>query len=226
METYLKKIIPSKLIGWARIIGLLDNYKKLLSIKRYYFGRLYKPGESSKAKPRRIREDFFHKYCQGKGLDIGYGGDLLLRSCQGWDIEHGDAQYLQGIGISEFDFVYSSHTLEHLSNPDMALKNWWKVLKPGGYLILYLPHRDLYEKKKTLPSNFNLDHKYFFLLEADDPPDTIGIIPFIERNLTDYKIVDVKVCNEGHTINDPEIHSDGEYSIEVIIKKMTSNVKG
>ncbi len=53
-------------------------------------------------------------------------------------------------------------------DPKVALKNWWRVLKPGGYLIIYLPHRDLYEKKKNLPSRFNTNHTHFFLIDEED----------------------------------------------------------
>ena len=77
----------------------------------------------------------------------------------------------------------------------------------------------LYEKKKTLPSKFSLDHKYFFTVDEDDPPHTLGLIPLIEKCLSNYKIIYAKVCNEGCTITDPNIHSNGEYSIEVVIKK-------
>ena len=192
---------------------------RLLKFKYKFVGRPLVQGETSKAKSRRIKEGFFEKYCQGYGLDIGYGGDVLCLNCKGWDFEHGDAQYMAGVKDSEFDFVYSSHVLEHLHDPASALKNWWRVLKPGGYLILYIPHRDLYEKKATLPSRWNSDHKHFFLLERDDPPDTIGIMPLVQHCLKGLQVVYAKVCDEGHTMHDPKVHSDGEYSIEAVIMK-------
>ena len=68
-------------------------------------------------------------YCNGKGLDVGYGGDLLISNCVGWDIEDGDAQYIKKIPDEDFDFLYSSHLLEHLDDPNIAIKNWWRVIK-------------------------------------------------------------------------------------------------
>jgi len=192
----------------------------LLRIAYYRLGgRPKEQGETSKARQRRTREKFFERYCNGRGLDIGFGGDLLTPNCVGWDFEHGDAQYLKGIIESKFAFVYSSHSLEHMTNPDISLKNWWRVIKRGGYLILYVPHRDLYEKRKTLPSRWNPDHKRFFLLDKDEEPDTIGLTALIQRSLEDFEIIYAKECSEGHTISDPAIHSDGEYSIEVVVKK-------
>lgn len=214
MEEFLRKFLPRPL--WLLLKKVTFNYRRILY---RYVARPIKAGETNKAKERRIRGKFFERFCAGKGLDIGYGGDLLSENCQGWDIEHGDAQTLKGLKDSEFDFVYSSHTLEHVDDASVTLKNWWRVIKPGGYLILYLPHRDLYERKKTLPSRWNETHKRFFLLDRDDPPDTIGVIPLIERTLSGYQILQAKVCDEGYEDMGPEKQSKGEYSIEVIVKK-------
>ncbi|MCK4951575.1 MAG: hypothetical protein KAS48_07135, partial [Gammaproteobacteria bacterium] len=68
-------------------------------------GRKISYGETYKAHGRRSRESFFEKYCQGKGLDVGYAGDSIVKTAQGWDFEHGDAQYLNGLEDESFDFV-------------------------------------------------------------------------------------------------------------------------
>jgi len=194
-------------------------YRRLRPYYFRVFGWGYRPAETTKARPRRLREGFFEKYCQGKGLDVGFGGDPLTPDCRCFDYEHGDAQYIKSIKDNSFDFVYTSHVIEHMVDPAISLKNWWRAVKPGGYLLLYLPHRDLYEKKKTLPSLYNPDHKHFFLLEQDEDPVTLGIVPLIKKTLPGAEIIYAKECAEGHTITDPLIHSDGEYSIEVVIKK-------
>ena len=190
----------------------LFGHLPLLGRKRNY-------GETHKAQARRQREDFFNKYCQGRGLDIGYGGDPVVANVRGWDFEHGDAQLLRGLDDASYDFVYSSHLLEHLPDVELALSNWWRVLKPGGYLLLYLPHRDLYEKKTTLPSRFNEDHAHFFMPELDAAPDTIGIVPLVKRLLTDAEIIYCKTCDEGYVNPGDELPSEGEFSIELVVKK-------
>lgn len=182
-------------------------------------GRKRSYGETHKARERREREGFFDKYCQGKGLDIGYGGDPILEGVRGWDFEHGDAQLLNGLDDASYDFVYSSHLLEHLPDCELSLANWWRVLKPGGYLLLYLPHRDLYEKKKNLPSRFNDDHEHFFMPEEDDLPDTIGIKPLVTRSLPKAEVIYIRTCDEGYVNPGDELPSEGEFSIEVVIRK-------
>lgn len=183
-------------------------------------GRKRSYGETHKAKGRREREGFFDKFCQGKGLDIGYGGDPILPGVRGWDFEHGDAQLMRGLDNASFDFVYSSHLLEHLPDCELALKNWWRLLKPGGYLLLLLPHRDLYEKKKNLPSRFNHDHEHFFMPEEDDLPDTIGVGPLLERTLSNIEVIYINTCDEGYVNPGDEQPSEGEFSIEAVIRKI------
>ncbi len=53
-----------------------------------------------------------------------------------------EATDLAGIGDHAYDFVCSSHTLEHVANPLRALAEWQRVLRPGGTLVLVLPHKD------------------------------------------------------------------------------------
>jgi SAM-dependent methyltransferase len=51
-----------------------------------------------------------------------------------------DGSNLSGVTTGSYDFVLSSHNLEHFANPVKALKEWQRVLRPGGSLILALPH--------------------------------------------------------------------------------------
>lgn len=214
MERILRKIAP-------RPVRLLVK-RFTFNCRRIWYEHAERPaktGETSKARARRLKEGLFDKFCKGKGLDVGYGGDLVVENCQGWDIEHGDAQKLEGLPDAEYDFVYSSHTLEHLDDIEEALRSWWRVLKPGGYLILYLPDRDLYERKKTLPSSWNETHKVFFKLEKNDPPDTVGVIPLVEKTLSGCEIIYAKVCDQGYESKGPKAPCKGEYSIEAVVKK-------
>jgi SAM-dependent methyltransferase len=41
---------------------------------------------------------------------------------------------------STYDFILSSHNLEHFANPVKALLEWKRIIRPGGALVLVLPH--------------------------------------------------------------------------------------
>lgn len=174
-------IEPDKIVlaeGWSRVDYYIDELDRYFDISKKPFVPFTKKpvknplghcgGETGKAQARRQREGFFEKYCQGEGLDIGCGNDPVVDGVYGWDLMNGDAQYLKGVEDDSLDFVYSSHCLEHMIDVRIALYNWFRVIKTGGYLILYIPHRDLYEKKKELPSRFNPHHKHMFTLAGGD----------------------------------------------------------
>lgn len=133
--------------------------------------------ETEKSEFRRIKEGFIEKFCGGKGIDIGCGTYKIKPDVVEWDKNNGDATFVSTIEDSTYDYVYSSHCLEHLYNPVIAIFNWWRILKPNGYLIITVPDRDLYEKRKTLPSFWNKDHKNFYLMDSHEPPCTLGLIP-------------------------------------------------
>ena len=198
--------------------------------------------ETSKCHFRRLRDGFF-KYCAGVGLDVGCGFDPLnvagLTTCD----SHPDvkdlvgstcsATYLSDFKDSQFDFVYSSHTLEHIINHQDALREFWRVLKVGGYLIIYLPHRDLYERTRNLPP-WNENHVSMWLPEivpGVEPKGSYGLLNEMRDVFgpENFEVVRNIVCDYGYGIptEGPDARFDnnkwvprGEYSFEVVVKKL------
>ncbi|MCE2574095.1 class I SAM-dependent methyltransferase [Komagataeibacter sp. FNDCR2] len=124
--------------------------------------------ECSKSISRRLQDsNFVRKYFVGNGIDIGGKPDPLvlyqslfpgIASLRTWDWEDGDAQFMKGVADNSIDFVFSSHCLEHLHDPYEGLKNWFRIVRPGGYLIVDIPEEDMYEQG-IFPSTHNKDHK-------------------------------------------------------------------
>ncbi len=67
----------------------------------------------------------------------------------------GDAETLSVIPDAKYDFLVSAHVIEHMRNPIEALKQWFRVLKPGGFLYLIVPDKritfDSRRARTTLP---------------------------------------------------------------------------
>jgi len=53
-----------------------------------------------------------------------------------------EAADLRHIEDAAYDFVLSSHCIEHLANPLQGLREWIRVLKTDGLLVLLVPHKD------------------------------------------------------------------------------------
>lgn len=99
------------------------------------------------------------QFCKGKGLDIGgtyqwrFPGAQIINTLlnDGFDAFH--------LPNKKYDYIFSSHTLEHLLDYVEALKYWKEHLKEHGVLFLYLPH---YDMEYWHPQN-NTKHKHAFL---------------------------------------------------------------
>ncbi len=100
------------------------------------------------------------EFCKGEGLDVGSGrwplpGAVPIDLSQG-----GDAMALPlRFNSYPWDFIFSSHCLEHLTNPVAAIEHWHERLRPGGCLFLYLPHPDMgYWRPQNCRKHLHLFH--------------------------------------------------------------------
>jgi predicted SAM-dependent methyltransferase len=98
-------------------------------------------------------------YCTGCGIDIGFGGDPITPSALRMDLPSpytavggatvqlaGDCRNLHWLRDGALDYVYSSHVLEDFPESETieVLREWTRVLRPGGCLILLLPDQQRY----------------------------------------------------------------------------------
>jgi hypothetical protein len=68
-----------------------------------------------------------------------------------------DAVDILSVDNEMYDFCFSSHCLEHIANPIKAIKEWLRIIKENGYLIIIVPeksccfdHKRNYSKFTTL----------------------------------------------------------------------------
>ena len=153
--------------------------------------------ETAKNYTNRLQNGDFINYLHGTGIDIGGGSDCLrLPPDTGgvllWDIKDGDAQYIHNLDDNQFDFVYSSHCLEHMRDITRAFTNWLRICKPGGYLYICVPHETYYEKG-IWPSINNSDHKHSFTV---DKPSSMPANVVIKNFLTKFndwiEVIDIR----------------------------------
>lgn len=152
-------------------------------------------------------------YLKGRGVDIGAGSFKVLPHVISVDNGHHDhtfgihskpdiyaeADDLSIFGDQSMDFVYSSHALEHVTDYKKTLQEWWRLVKVGGYLILYLPHKDFYPNIGQ--PGANPDHKNDFL-----PEDIIYAMP------AGWDLIENESRNGGD-----------EYSFLLVFKRLQGN---
>jgi len=188
---------------------------------------------SKSAKRRYYNGNFITKYFVGDGLDIGAGQDPiinykkqfpLLKSVRAWDVQDGDAQYLEGIEDESLDFIHASHSLEHMQDPRIALTNWVAVVKSGGYLILTVPDEDLYEHG-VWPSRFSHEHFWSFTIfkKESTMAKSINVVDLIKEYADDVICEKIELINDfyqdlpDHV--DQTLMPNAECAIEIILKK-------
>jgi SAM-dependent methyltransferase len=195
--------------------------------------------ELSKSFARRASDRrFATKWFAGEGIDIGAGDDSLngllqffplIRSVRAWDQVDGDAVYMDGVVDGSYDFVHSSHCLEHLSDPAIALGNWIRICRPGGYLIITVPDEDLYEQG-IFPSTFNGDHQWTFTIGKilSWSSKSISLIEFLTQFVPQVAILKIELLDSGFRYGEPRqdqtLGTLSESAIEIILRKRTETV--
>jgi SAM-dependent methyltransferase len=193
--------------------------------------------EASKAVMRRLYDSrFATRYFVGSGIDIGCGPDPisqyseqfpLMESCRSWDMPDGDAQYLESVDDNTFDFVHSSHCLEHMVDPKTAMTHWLRVLKPNGHLVITIPEEDLYEQG-IFPSTNNDDHKWTFTIAKAKSwsNKSINLASFLAEFSDAAQILKIELLDASFRYGlqrfDQTLTPIGECAIEFIMRKLPS----
>ena len=179
--------------------------------------------ESSKALSRRCSTGFWSRFIPGPAiLDIGYRGGIagalpLCSDAIGIELDYPgyDGLHLPFPDDSQ-DVVHSSHVLEHVADDAATLREWWRVIRTGGYLITFVPHAFLYERRLTVPpSRWSGEHLRCYtpatllaLVERVLPPNTYRV-----RHLADN--------DDGYRYDLPlDWHPEGCLEIEFVLQKI------
>ncbi len=135
-----------------RALGSLPFPGRNLVTALRYKGREYRLG---------VVYDALRRYCHGEVLDVGGGNFVTSAIEEGvpfdrWTVvepsaddlpvigdgrvhvEVGDGQALTHEGNS-FDTVLSIHVLEHVLEPVRMVEELYRVVRPGGHLVLLVP---------------------------------------------------------------------------------------
>lgn len=141
------------------------------------------------------------RYCVGNGIDIGFGGDPIVPSaicldrCEGDALRKvwpnstpthlvGDAHQLYWFKDCVLDYVFSSHCLEDFEDTESVMREWLRVIKHGGVLVLFCPDEVFYKRNSEAAgqtpnqahkhANFSLEYLKK-ILEIEGMPKTTPV---------------------------------------------------
>jgi SAM-dependent methyltransferase len=166
---------------------------------------------------------------EGNGIDIGCGLDPIMPNAKPFDMDDGDANEITKYVDTQFDYVFSSHCLEHMHNPESAIQEWWKLVKDGGHLIFSVPDEDLYEQG-YFPSLFNDDHKNTFTINKYKSWSNVShnLIDLVNQ-LENSQLIKIELNDEGYdrSLLFHSVYSrDTAYKGMNIVRRISSLFKG
>jgi len=195
------------------------------------------PGATSISVQRRMFDArFATRWFMGIGLDIGGGQDSLalytglfpgIQKVIIFDTSDGDAQLLENVDDDGFDFVFSSHCLEHVRDPYEALANWIRVVKPRGHIVIDVPDEDLYEQGNW-PSKFNSDHKTSWTIDKEKSwsPVSVNVSDLIRAFRDRVQPIKIELIDHAYRYQLQALGVDqtrmptAEAAIEIVLRKL------
>jgi len=90
-----------------------------------------------------------------------------------------DAVNITSINDNTYDFCFASHTLEHIANPLKAVKEWIRIVKPEGYVVIIVPEKSACFDHKRKYTNFKTILSQY---EKDVGEDDLSSLPEILEN--------------------------------------------
>jgi len=158
------------------------------------------------------------RYCQGCGLEIGPGANPQTDPARTLYIDRytqylgqpmivdvvADAERLP-LAAGRLDYLFSSHALEHCPNTLAVLREWQRVLRHGGRLVLRLPHRDrTFDRNRPLTT---LEHHLADESQGVDRTDTTHWEEFATQAIENFP----------HSWKDEAREADGTWNMAYIV---------
>lgn len=116
---------------------------------------------------------FFLEQAQQEGYDV-YGVEISDYAAKKAKQKFGDNRIFNSnfdkadIPIDNFDIITMSDLLEHVKNPNKLFNKCYKILKPGGIIMIMTPDTDSLSARimRKKWSQYKLEHLFYFNLKS------------------------------------------------------------
>ena len=177
-------------------------------------------------RPRSHRSLVAQKYLRGKGAEIGAFGspclvpfgasttyiDRVPASYWSQFPEYAGAKIVEpdiiddGISLSKvetdsLDFLVAAHMLEHSDDPITALKNWIRVVRSGGHLLVVVP-----DKRFTFDSKRPVTPLEHFFRDHEEGPGTSAAEHYRDIAINCMGLTDETEITSFISKSEPAVH--------------------
>lgn len=203
--------------------------------------------------PRQMRE-ILASQLRGKGIEFGAAAnpfpvpldcevkyaDLLPTEKLGQQLYHKEHPDFVDIDViasfddmhsikdNSQDFIIACHVIEHTQSPFRALDHSWQKLKPGGKLLLIIPHHDhTFDRERKLTE---LSH---LVLDFEDPSQERDLEHYYDffRNstgsrhrVTEAKLEEVVADHRANKVGYIHFHTWNEQSFGEMISYFSKHI--
>jgi SAM-dependent methyltransferase len=135
--------------------------------------------------PGKVRDDISRlvaTYCVGQGVEVGPGTrpycdpartvfvDKFDRARNRLTVQRIEDAWILPFRANQFDYLLSAHCLEHCPDAIRTLLEWKRVVRPGGHIVLILPHAlRTFDRGRTLTTLAHHVEDYRTGVSMDDP---------------------------------------------------------
>lgn len=186
---------------------------------------------------RRLEFNQVIQFTRGIGVDIGCGLSKIHSAAIGVDFQLGEKDFGYPFGANirvarnkdwlplpwfkdeTLDFVFSSHCLEHFSEPVATMREILRLLKPGGYLVLILPDMRYYPRKGE--HGANPDHEWdCYPQVVVDIANSVAPLETVQLDTLQERLQNVRLTPRDKRIAAGYGHKSLNFSFEGVFRKL------
>jgi hypothetical protein len=171
---------------------------------------------------------FATRWFVGDGIDIGFGDDRiakfvalfpLIRSVRSWD----ESDALTEIANESYDFVHSDRALRSALNPYTALKNWIRICKRGGHLVITLDDEDLRQDTRLYAAcSANVNWTFTIAKARSASPKSVNVVNLLTKFISEIELIKIELLDAEYVYPQYLHHAlngISESAIELVLRR-------
>ena len=119
--------------------------------------------------------------------------------------------------------MHSDRALKSTLNPYTALKNWIRVCKRGGYLVITLDDEDLRQDTTLYAAHSaNINWTFTIAKARNASPKSTNVIDLLTRFISEIEIIKIELLDAEYVYPEYRYHAINEISesaIELVLRR-------